>query len=103
MGIRIKSCTDMPGIRSCEASECSYNRDNQCHTVAITIGDISTACCDTYLKLGRKGGVMDLTGGVGACKVESCRFNSELECSADSGIQVSHQNGLAECITFRQA
>jgi hypothetical protein len=91
---------DMPKIQNCEVPECSYNRDSQCHAIAITVGDNSMAHCDTFLKLGRKGGIEGLTGGVGACKMVDCKFNRDLECSADPGIVVSHQSGRAQCISF---
>jgi hypothetical protein len=40
-----------------------------------------------------------MTGGVGACKVEDCRFNSMFECSA-SGINVAIHSGHADCATY---
>ncbi len=103
MAIRIQSCMDMPKIQNCAVPECSYNRDSQCHAIAITVGDSSVAHCDTFSKLGRKGGIEGLTGGVGACKMIDCKYNRDLECSADSGITVSQQNGQAECISFAPA
>ncbi len=97
---QIQSCMDMPKITDCKVPECSYNRDSQCHAIAITIGDNSVAHCDTFSRLGLKGGIEGLTGGVGACKMISCKFNRDLECSASSGIVVSNKNGHAECMSY---
>lgn len=90
----------MPKITSCEAMECSYNRNQQCHALAITVGG-PEACpsCDTHLRAGKKGGVADMTGGVGACKLDSCTHNSSFECSA-SAIKVGLFHGHADCATF---
>jgi hypothetical protein len=67
--------------------------------MAITVGDISPIC-DTFMKGERKGGVMDMSGSVGACKTEKCKFNESLECSA-LDIHVSRHTDHAECNTFQ--
>lgn len=89
----------MPKILDCSAEECAYNGKKQCHTLAITVGDASCPMCDTFMKASKKGGSMDMTGGVGACKEDNCKFNTALECSA-SGIHVGMHEGHAECMTF---
>ncbi len=90
----------MPKITKCEVQDCSYNRNRECHALAITVGDQRThAMCDTYIKADQKGGVMDSTGTVGACKADGCRFNTNLECSAQTIVVGSHQ-GHADCMTF---
>jgi hypothetical protein len=65
------------------------------------VGDQRThAMCDTYVKAaGHKGGVMDVTGKVGACKADGCKFNTALECSAQK-ISVGMHKGHADCMTF---
>ena len=88
----------MPKIFDCEMTDCVYNTDNECHTIAITVGDQSPIC-DTCMKGSKKGGIMDMTAGVGACKVESCMFNQSLECSVE-GIHIRQHSGHAECDTF---
>ena len=88
----------MPRILDCSMSDCAYNTDNMCHALAITVG-ASAPMCDTFLKLGKKGGIKDATGSVGACKVENCRFNDALECAAD-GIHVGRHSDHPECDTF---
>lgn len=95
----IKSCTDMPRIQLCDVTECAYNIDKNCHAVAITVGNAQAARCDTFYKHS-KGGIRTLTGGVGACKMDSCKFNTDLECFADQGIKVATNGGEAVCKTF---
>lgn len=100
MAKTIKTCMDIPRIQKCEASECAYNKEMECHAVAITVGNSSSALCDTFLNRSRKGGVAGLTGGVGACKMDSCRHNSELECTIDPGINVAFKANQARCSSF---
>jgi hypothetical protein len=85
-------------VLDCEVTDCAYNANKGCHTAAITVGSDHPAC-DTFLKAPQKGGAMDTTGGVGACKVDTCTYNSALECTA-SGIHVRVHGGHADCATF---
>jgi hypothetical protein len=89
----------MSKITDCEVTECSYNSDKKCHTIAITVGDSNCPMCDTFVKMGKKGGDPDTIGGVGACRAEACRYNASLECSAGS-IHVGMHGGHADCMTF---
>lgn len=89
----------MPKILSCSVNECAYNKNDQCHTLAITVGNAHPSC-DTFIKSPIRGGSEDLTGGVGACKVQDCGFNKALECSAP-GISVAPHGGHGDCRTFR--
>ena len=90
----------MAVIKSCNVSQCSYNKaGNECHAMAITVGG-PQPYCDTFLKSSNKGGV-DQTGAVGACKVENCKHNRNLECSAE-GIDVVTSANNAVCHTFAQ-
>ena len=88
----------MPRIVDCNMSDCAYNSENMCHALAITVG-ANSPMCDTFLKLGTKGGAKEATGSVGACKVQNCKFNDSLECSAE-GIHVGRHADHAECDTF---
>lgn len=92
---------EMAKILGCDVMDCSYNKHNACHTMAITVGGAADACpmCDTYVHSSLKGGILDMQGGVGACKVEGCTFNDALECSAGS-IKVGKHNGHPDCKTF---
>ena len=88
----------MPTIFDCNMKECAYNAEKNCHAMAITIGSASQIC-DTFMKRAQKGGVMDMVGSVGACKVEGCKFNDSLECMAE-GIHIGMHADHAECDTF---
>lgn len=92
---------NMSKISGCDVTECSYNINSQCHTLAITVGDAGGECamCDTYVDMPLKGGGMDITGGVGACKVDDCQYNESLECAANS-IKVGKHQGHPDCMTF---
>lgn len=89
----------MPKILSCSVQECAYNNNNQCHTLAITVGS-GHPSCDTFFKAQTKGGSEDMIGGVGACREQDCRFNKALECSAQ-GISVAPHSGHGDCRTFK--
>ena len=92
----------MSQITACDQTDCSYNKHNACHTMAITVGGPEEECatCDTYLQETQRGGVDDLTGGVGACKVDECKFNASFECNAQS-IKVAPHEGHPDCMTFQ--
>ena len=92
----------MPKVQQCEASECAYNNQNACHALAITVGDGTHPRCDTFCESSKHGGDDGSTGQVGACKVDICKFNQALECSAPS-ITVKHHDGnCADCSTFQK-
>ncbi|HEY3356042.1 MAG TPA: DUF1540 domain-containing protein [Polyangia bacterium] len=84
-------------IAMCEAKQCAYNRQGECHAAAVTIGDGMHPMCDTFMA-GKQGGVPE-TGAVGACKVADCRFNQSLECGAGK-IELGLHDGHADCRTF---
>ena len=88
---------DMCKIMECDISDCAYNRDQECHAMAITVGD-NDPVCDTYMQSAQKGGA-DTTGCVGACKITRCEFNESLECTAGS-IQVGRHSNSPECLTY---
>ena len=90
----------MPTISACNVTDCAYNTNQQCHTMAVTVGGPEVcARCDTYFNASQKGGVSDMTASVGACKVNDCSFNSSFECTAPS-IKVGQHQGHADCTTF---
>lgn len=94
----VNMAMSMPRISKCDVTECSYNRKNECHAMAITVGGLHPIC-DTFYKSNNKGGVADMIAGVGACKIETCKFNKSLECSA-AGINIGHHSDHADCMTF---
>jgi hypothetical protein len=85
-------------VQQCELDDCAYNTEQQCHALGITVGHDSHEC-DTYYSNGEKGGQPDLTGGVGACQADSCKYNEHLICGAPS-IKVSRMADLAGCATY---
>jgi len=92
---------EMPKILQCDATECAYNRNQECHAMAITVGDGANPRCDTFWQASTKGGVLNIIGGVGACRATACRYNQSLGCSA-SGINVGHDaGGEVDCLTFQ--
>lgn len=93
---------EMPKIKSCEETDCSYNKHNSCHAFAITVGgEESCPMCDTYLSSPKRGGIVDVRGGVGACKVSSCSHNDSFECGAAT-ISIAKHKGHPDCMTFHK-
>ncbi len=92
---------DMPPVSECDAIGCAYNVDRECQALAITVGHGIHPGCDTYLAIGQH--VPDRPGsaGVGACKVDVCRHNRDLECQAPS-IHVEVRGDQGECGTFER-
>lgn len=90
----------MPKVMECNASNCAYNSDQACHALAITIGEPDgEPSCDTFFTSQKSGGVDNATAGVGACKIDECKFNEGFECTA-SAIQVGMQAGEPDCMTY---
>ncbi len=80
-------------------SVCSYNKQKQCHTLAISVGP--HAECSTFNYGGNSsGGFQEVTGGIGACIASECQFNQELECRAPN-IDVGDHQTHADCETYK--
>jgi hypothetical protein len=90
----------MPKVSACEATECAYNKDSQCHALAINVGDGSHPRCDTFAMSSSEAGDSSAVAQVGACKVDACKFNKSLECSAPSIRVAHHKAKCADCATF---
>lgn len=90
---------DMPRIDGCEVGKCSYNRDGECHALAITVGGSAGALCDTFVGSEEEGGDPGAIGSVGACKMSQCAYNRSLECTAGA-IHVAGKGHDADCVTF---
>jgi len=91
-------CFNMSEVLDCSVTECAYNVDRKCRTMAINVGG-SGPLCDAFIRHSSKAGMQNINGGVGACKMENCKYNKSLECSAE-GIHVELLKDKAECITF---
>lgn len=88
----------MPSVGECLIEKCAYNRNQTCHARAITIGDETHPCCDTFLQSQQHAHALQIAG-VGACKVSICKHNEDWECQANS-IKVGQGECPAGCITF---
>ncbi|SFD76250.1 DUF1540 domain-containing protein [Streptomyces aidingensis] len=94
--------SEMPAVNACAVQECAYNREGDCHALAITVGDSRHPHCDTFLGTGPEGGEPGATGRVGACKMADCRHNNRLECHAP-GITVGYRQSEVDCLTYSPA
>ncbi len=97
----MKMTIEMSTISACEATACAYNVQHECHARAITIGEGVHPSCDTYVEAGHHVEAHADPAGVGACKVEVCRFNHDLECAAAT-IRIDRHSLHADCVTFEQ-
>ncbi|MCE5186801.1 MAG: DUF1540 domain-containing protein [Planctomycetaceae bacterium] len=95
---------EMPEVQSCDVLECAYNKQRQCHALAITVGDSGKPRCETFWA--GKGGSSESDAGdssktshVGACHTSDCEYNERLQCSAP-GIRVGYQNENPNCLTY---
>lgn len=95
----MKITVDIPAVTGCSVDECTYNRNQQCHARAITVGDGVHPGCDTFFAAGSHAHDDSHTAGVGACKVSSCTHNDDYECAADQ-IEVGRRGSAVECLTF---
>ena len=93
---------EMPVVTECAVESCAYNRNRDCHALAITVGDVRHAHCDTFFTSSAKGGDPSTSGRVGACKMSDCQHNVGFECRA-SGITVGHKHDEADCLTYAPA
>jgi len=91
------STQNLPQVKNCSVSSCSYNTDSDCHAGAITIaGD--HAHCGTFVEISFRSG-LDRSAMVGACHRAECRYNDKLECTAPS-VNVGAGQDVADCLTY---
>ena len=89
----------MAKVKECDAIACSYNVDNLCHAIAITVGDESRPLCDTICQFPIKGGSEKIVAGVRACKVDRCIHNRSLRCTC-SEIKLGYKGTQLHCLGF---
>jgi hypothetical protein len=89
---------EMPDVAACDATDCAYNKEGDCHARAITVGDGAHPGCDTFMR-SRDHSRRPDGAGVGACKVKACKHNDDFECQA-SAIRVGRGSDTVECLTF---
>jgi hypothetical protein len=92
-------CLEMPIVTKCAVNECVYNASNSCHARAISIGNSVQPGCDTFMAGAQHTMKVNQVAGIGACKTAGCKFNDDLECTAES-IQVGIIKNEANCTTF---
>ncbi len=91
---------EMPLITKCMAIACAYNVNSNCNARAITVGDATHPSCDTFIVSGASHTkAARQSAGIGACKTATCKFNTDLECTADT-INVGLLKSEANCLTF---
>lgn len=90
---------DMPQVKACNATECAFNKNTACHAHAITIGDATAPHCDTFFNRSKKGGDGTVVAGVGACKIDVCKYNHELNCTAPA-VEIGHNGSEIVCMTY---
>ncbi len=91
---------EMPKVVSCNVIECAYNQNDQCHAMAVNVGE-EKPVCGTFYESSQKCTGMEASAGVGACKMDDCIYNDCLMCAADS-IEVEWQDENAKCLTFKR-
>jgi hypothetical protein len=92
----------MPQIQTCDMTDCAYNKNKQCHAMAITVGDEQNPMCDTFWmknQMSSKAGDPDQTGHVGACRMSECIFNDRLECVSED-ITIGQRSEKPMCLTY---
>ncbi|MBI2830860.1 MAG: DUF1540 domain-containing protein [Chloroflexi bacterium] len=89
---------EMSQVAKCNASTCTYNKQNICHTLGINVGP--HAECNTYHHGSARGGFAEVKGGIGACFASDCKFNQQLECKSPN-IDVAFHSLHADCQTYQ--
>lgn len=92
----------MSVVSECKVSDCAYSLNESCNARAITIGDGVYPGCDTFFANSTHTHERNDLTGVGACKVRSCRHNSEFECTADR-VEVGRNKSGVCCLTYALA
>jgi hypothetical protein len=57
--------------------------------------------CDTYVEGSQKGGLDEVAGSIGACKMANCKSNVDLECTAEE-IHIQMHGSHPDCASFAQ-
>lgn len=91
---------DMPGIRDCEALDCSYNVAWNCSAPVITVGRQDMPTCKTFTTADQSRGDDSGAARVGACDMHMCLRNRELMCNAYA-IKVRVRDAQPQCLSFK--
>lgn len=91
---------EMPIVKECVVTECTYNTNTACHARAITVGANVHPACDTYFSTSADHTkAKERIAGVGACKMSDCSFNDDFECVAEE-IRVGYRMERVDCLTY---
>ena len=90
---------ELPVVASCDVASCAYHWHRSCFARAITVGEVRSPACDTFVPSDVHCSTSDMQAGVGACKMVECRHNRDFMCEADS-ITVETREGQPVCATF---
>lgn len=91
---------EMPVVKGCEVTACTYNNNTACNAKAITVGANVHPDCDTFFSLSRSHTkAVEREAGVGACKMSDCSYNEDFECVAKE-IMVGFKMERANCLTY---
>ena len=90
----------VPEVKKCTVTQCFYNRSDECHAHAITVGH-DQPICDTFAHA-TSNTEKQGAGEVGACHVTACSHNDSMFCHTCDDIVVNFDGGKAVCATFRQ-
>ena len=93
---------EMPSVRDCAVTQCTYNTNSACHARAITVGANVHPDCDTFFSTASPHTkAIERQAGVGACKMSDCNYNDDFECVAEE-IQVGFRMERVNCLTYAQ-
>jgi hypothetical protein len=95
----MKITMDMAPVDACDATECAFNKSEECHAGAITVGDGVTPNCDTFYMHRQHPRHGPADSGVGPCKVSACRHNRGLSCQA-ANVRVGWGADAVRCLTY---
>jgi len=90
----------VPEVKFCHVNDCFYNRANECHAHAITVGS-DNPFCETFMKSSQTSDKHG-QGEVGACHINQCAYNDSMYCHACSDIEVGWSMNEVQCLTFRK-
>jgi len=91
---------EMPLVRECSVTGCTYNANDACHARAITVGTAVHPDCDTYFSsTASHTKAIERSAGVGACKMSDCNYNDDYECIAEE-IKVGFRMERVNCLTY---
>ncbi len=90
----------MPKVETCDATDCAYNVEGVCHTMAINVAG-PTPTCNTYTPGESKAGIEFIVAGVGSCSMKDCVYNEHLECTQEN-VHIAGKGDQTLCNSYTQ-